>query len=103
MSRKKNKIPDSIFEVDNSGEVDNEWRNMPTFNQPKNSAYRQVIVSFEDEAGIAEFFRLINQSYTDKTNSVWFPERLTNKVVDLFYYDNNTVPEDVKNNQNGTA
>jgi hypothetical protein len=103
MSKKKAKLPDSIFEVDTSGDIETEFRGMPEFNQPNNGAYRQVIVSFEDEAGIAEFFRLLNQSYTDKTKSVWFPDREMNRVQDLFYYDERTVPEDVKNNQNGTT
>lgn len=103
MSKRKIQIPDNLFEVDNSGELEIEFRNMPEFNQPNNGAYRQVIVSFEDEAGITEFFRLLKQPYTDKTKSVWFPDREMNRVQDLFYYDSTTVPEDVKNNTNGTT
>lgn len=102
MSKKKIKIPETIFEMDTSGELETEWRGMPEFNQPDNSAYRQVIVSFEDEEGVAEFFKLINQSYTSKTKSVWFPDRETNKVADLFYYDDRTTPAEVKN-QDGAA
>lgn len=102
MSKKKIKIPESIFDMDTTGDLEEEWRGMPEFNQPDNSAYRQVIVSFEDEEGVAEFFKLINQTYTSKTKSVWFPDRETNRVADLFYYDESTLPADV-GKQDGTA
>ena len=103
MSKKVKIANSNIFDVDESGDVENEWRGMPEFNQPNNGAYRQVIVSFEDEAGIAEFFRLIKQSYTDKTKSVWFPDREMNRLQDLFIYDERSVPADIKNNENGAA
>ena len=96
MSKKKSRLPD-IFDFDYSGDVDEEWRGMPEFNQPCNEAYHQVIVSFEDEAGMKEFFKLINQTHTNKTKSVWFPEREKNKLSDLFIYDSESVSEDIKN------
>ena len=96
---KKTKVPTTIFDFDDVGEVDAEWRGMPEFNQPNNGAYQQVIVSFEDAEGMNEFFNLIKQSYSPKTKSVWFPDRESNKLRDLFVFDEETVPEDIKNNQ----
>ena len=95
MAKKKTNLPD-IFDVDYTGDVKEEWRGMPEFNQPNNGAYRQVIVSFEDEAGVEEFFKLINQPFSDKTKSVWFPDREGNKLKDLFVFDEETVPADIK-------
>ena len=36
-------------------EAETHWRGMPEFNQPDNGAYRQIIISFEDEAGVRAF------------------------------------------------
>ena len=62
------------------------WRDMPEFNQPKNGAFRQIIVSFEDQEGVDEFAKLIQQTLTNKTKSIWFPDRERNLVSDLFYF-----------------
>jgi hypothetical protein len=53
-----------------------EWEaaGMPEF-ENENLVYRKLIVSFEDEAGVAEFFRLIGQTYTENTRSITFPEQ----------------------------
>jgi hypothetical protein len=60
---------------------------MPEFNQPDNGAFRQIIISFDDQEGVDKFAALIGQSLTKKTKSLWYPPRPTNKVVDLFYFD----------------
>lgn len=62
-----------------------EWRGMPEFNQPDNTAYRQVLVSFEDEDAIASFMKLLDVHMTSKTKSLWWPVRQKNNVADLFY------------------
>jgi hypothetical protein len=76
-----------LFEFEDTDEKVTEWKGMPEFKQPDKTAYRQIIVSFEDEEGVEEFSRLVKQSLTKKTKSIWFPDRLTNHVSDLFYYD----------------
>jgi hypothetical protein len=83
MSKSKIKLPTNLFEIEPEPE---HWRGMPEFNQDDNGPYRQVIVSLEDEAAVEAFFKLIGQSYTDKTKSVWFPDRPMNKVNDLFWF-----------------
>ena len=37
--------------------------------------FRKVIVSFDTPDDVQEFFSIIGQSHTDKTKSVWFPEK----------------------------
>lgn len=62
-----------------------EWRGMPEFNQPDNTAYRQILVSFEDEEAIESFMKLLDVHLTNKTKSLWWPVRPKNNVSDLFY------------------
>jgi hypothetical protein len=79
-----------IFDFDEQDDShETEWRGMPEFNQPDNLAYKQVIISFEDDAGIEAFAKLINQNITKKTKSVWFPAREKNRVADLFWFNEN--------------
>lgn len=87
MATKKIKPPADIFEFDDADEHETEWRGMPEFNQPDNGAFRQIIMSFDDQAGVDKFAKLIEQDLTPKTKSLWFPPRPTNWVSDLFYVD----------------
>ena len=86
----KKKIVNPLFEIDDADEYETEWRNMPEFNQPDNGAFRHIIVSFDDQAGVDAFAKAIGQSLTDKTKSVWYPPRERNNVADLFYVDEGT-------------
>jgi hypothetical protein len=87
MATKKIKPPADIFEFDDADEYETEWRGMPEFNQPANGAFRQIIISFDDQDGVDKFAKAIGQTLTTKTKSVWYPPRPMNKVVDLFYFD----------------
>jgi hypothetical protein len=89
MATKKIKPPADIFEFDDADEHETEWRGMPEFNQPDNGAFRQIIISFDDQAGVDKFEVLVGQTLTKKTKSLWFPPRPTNRVMDLFYFDEN--------------
>ena len=80
-------MSNDLFEWINDDDPDNEWRGMPEFKQPDNGAYRQIIVSFDNDEGVAKFAELIDQNITSKTKSVWFPAREKNNVVDLFWFD----------------
>lgn len=58
------------------GETDPEaeWEGMPEF-EDQDPCFRKVIVNFDTPEDVAEFFSLIGQSYTDRTKSIWFPEK----------------------------
>ena len=66
---------------------DKHWQNMPSYNQPDNGAYRQLIINFEDEAAVKAFSELVSQTLTKKTKSIWFPKREQNNVSDLFWIE----------------
>ena len=56
-------------------DADEEWDDMPEFDQPDATSFRHVIVHFENNDDVSEFFSIIGQSHTDKTKSIWFPEQ----------------------------
>lgn len=87
MATKKLKPVSDVFEFDDADEYETEWRGMPEFNQPDNGAFRQIIISFDDQEGVDKFAALIKQNITNKTKSVWYPPRERNNVQDLFYFD----------------
>ena len=87
MAIKKTKLVSDIFEFDDSTECETEWRGMPEFNQPDNGAFKQIIVSFDDQDGIDKFAALLNLNINAKTKSLWYPPRPKNYVSDLFYFD----------------
>lgn len=51
-----------------------EWDGMPEF-ESQDPCYAKVVVSFDTEEDRADFFKKIGQSFTEKTKSVWFPEK----------------------------
>ena len=62
-----------LFDLDK--EWEKEWIGMPEFLQGKQKPYSQVIVRFSSEKDLLEFSKLIDQSLTNKTKSIWFPAR----------------------------
>lgn len=58
------------------GETDAEaeWQGMPEF-EDDGPCFRKVVVSFDTPEDVSEFFSIIGQSHTDKTKSIWFPEK----------------------------
>ena len=66
----------SLFleQEEGANNAEEEWTNMPEFDQPDNTSYRHVIVHFDNQDDVKEFFSIIGQSSTDKTKSIWYPE-----------------------------
>lgn len=87
MAKKRTTPISSVFEFEDDDEYSLEWRGMPEFNQPDNGAFRQIIISFDDQAGVDQFAALVKQNITNKTKSIWYPPREKNNVVDLFWFD----------------
>ena len=65
-------------------EVDYEemWQGMPEFeNTPK--AIQSIHVHFENREAVEEFASLISQAITDRTRSIWHPEKQRENLDDL--------------------
>ncbi len=49
------------------------WVGMPEYVQEDNPAYKKLIVSFRNKDDYEEFAKLIGQSLTEKTKTIWHP------------------------------
>jgi hypothetical protein len=77
----------NLFLEKQIGETDanKEWAGMPEFNQQDAESFRRIIVHFDCQADVDEFFSLIGQSHTNKTKSIWFPEKEPADLASMGY------------------
>ena len=71
----------------NPNDVLAEYEGMPEFKNEDLSAYRQIIVSFRNDADAETFGKLMGQPVTTKTRSLWHPAEDKDLVADLRYMD----------------
>ena len=79
----------SLLLSDGKGtDANQEWTGMPEFisNDP---CYRKVVVNFDTQDDVNEFFSLIGQSFTEKTKSIWYPEKENRDLKDVRYTTEN--------------
>jgi hypothetical protein len=62
-----------------------EWDGMPEYNQDNQMPFKQVIVSFNNEAALEDFAELMGQKIVMTTKSVWYPASDKVKVSDQAY------------------
>lgn len=62
-------------ETGGSTNPEDEWKDMPEFNQPDATSFRHIIVHFNDQESVDEFSELIGQDLTEKTKSIWHPKQ----------------------------
>ncbi len=70
------------------------WKDMPEFIQNDLQPIQQIVVVFESKKDKNDFAKLVNQKLTDKTKSIWFPEKDHFNASDFAYVNN----ENNKNN-----
>jgi len=51
------------------------WEGMPEFSQENRQSKRKIIVHFDSDEAVADFFEKLGQSFTPKTRSIWHPEQ----------------------------
>ena len=68
-------------------DADEEWKGMPEFDQQDELSFRKMIVHFECQADVDEFARLIGQTFTDKTKSIWHPKQINMDTESKRYGD----------------
>ncbi len=49
------------------------WKQMPSYTQENNQAYKQVLMSFRNQEDYEDFQKRIGQRLTKKTKSAWHP------------------------------
>jgi|TARA_B100001939_G_scaffold346898_1_gene366943 hypothetical protein len=52
-----------------------EWEDMPEFTEDSKTAFRSLIVHFTCQEDIDQFSELVEQTFTDKTKFMWYPEQ----------------------------
>lgn len=62
-----------------------EWKDMPEFEQNNEEGYQKVVIHFETKKDVKEFADLIEQKITDKTKSIWYPEKRKEDLKDIVY------------------
>jgi hypothetical protein len=50
------------------------WKGMPEFDQEDNPTYKTIYVHFRNEEDYKEFAKIVGQTLTDKTKSIWHPK-----------------------------
>jgi ParB-like chromosome segregation protein Spo0J len=66
-----------------------EWQGMPEFEQEAKSAFREIIVRFENNYDFEKFSKVIGQELTENTKSIWFPKQDQDQNNRDFVYDTN--------------
>lgn len=67
------------------------WKGMPEFQNDGKEPFKQLLVSFMTEEDYKTFQTLINQVLTNKTRSIWFPEREQKTLLNKFWIDTGEV------------
>lgn len=59
------------------------WHDMPEFHQPKKEEYHLLYVRFRNEEDLQEFAKLLDQTITKNTKSIWYPklDRFQNSLL----------------------
>lgn len=71
-----------------------EWQGMPEFIQGKTTVYKEITVRFETKEDMNDFAKLIGQTLTIKTHSIWYPKLQRGKHQVKRYFD-----DEEKNNE----
>lgn len=92
--QRKAKVPNLPKEVPNLSKILKEkveakkfdhkehWKGMPEFNQPNMKPVHQVLVGFANKEDMHKFSKVVGQSITAKTKSIWYPEVLETGALD---------------------
>ena len=77
----------SLFNLDEFHLTEREWQGMPEFNHQDLTPFQSVIMHFETREDRNKFSKLINQTITHKTKSLWYPKLKIEKFIDKRYND----------------
>lgn len=61
------------------------WEGMPEFQSDDQLAHKKLIVNFATDHHFEEFFKIIGQSFTDKTKFIWYPAAEKKSTLDEAY------------------
>lgn len=83
--KKDENIP--LFNIDELSNWKEEWKDMPEFVQEDLEAFKSVIVNFETREDMIAFLKLVGQTITNNTKSIWYPKMTYERILNKAYVD----------------
>ena len=77
----------ALFEDYQGGKPETEWQGMPEFVQENVEEYQKIIIRFDSEADVEAFAKLIGQTITPNTKSIWYPKLKEVSYMNKRYID----------------
>lgn len=68
-----------------------EWQDMPEFLMEDKTAFKVILVNFENMKDVKAFAELMKQSITPSTKYIWFPEKKPFPCNTYRYVDEKTL------------
>ena len=68
--------------LDTEVDIEKEWEGMPEFKQEDLTSFKKIIVHFASKDDMDLFAKLIEQTVTDKTQSLWYPKAKIERFED---------------------
>ena len=77
----------ALFDMDEHLAWKKHWRGMPDFSQEDLAPWKTLKVHFNNRSELQEFSKLVGQTLTDRTQSIWHPEAEIGRMVDKRFVD----------------
>jgi len=61
------------------------WQGMPEYNQKNKTAFQSIHLHFKTKEDVVEFAKLIEQTITESTRSIWYPQIEIERYADKRY------------------
>ena len=84
---------ESLFDRDELAPWADHWKGMPEFVQNDLAAFKSVIVHFANSSDLSTFAKLVGQTVTLRTQSLWFPEAEIWTMTDKRFADETEAAE----------
>jgi len=82
-----NEIEQIMVAFQGQVDVDEEWKEMPEFEQKDQNAFKEIKVKFVNEEDYKAFASIIDQKLSLETISIWHPKRDQDQINRNFVYD----------------
>lgn len=82
-----NEIEQIMVAFQGQVDVDEEWKEMPEFEQKDQNAFKEIKVKFVNEDDYKAFASIIDQKLSLETISIWHPKRDQDQMNRNFVYD----------------
>jgi len=63
------------------------WQGMPEFEQENKTGFKSIVIHFETENDMLNFSKLIEQTITEQTKSLWYPKKEKANLKEMAFVD----------------